>query len=423
MADIFRAGLRIARMKLNQRKGQGELEELQGEALRSLCDYACARVPHYRKAAIRARSLDDLASLPFTTKEGLRSNPDAFLSGAFRKETLSKITTSGSTGMPISVYYDGRESDIKLALEYHQITECGVAPHHRQAHHTYYSLKQKLAQRLGLFRREYLSFYDSDAYNLRRLRQMSPDVLHGYPSYLVPLAISNERTGRGVQIKRAFSSAELLSDASRKIIESSFGCDLRDFYGSTETSWIAWQCEKGSMHVHSDSIIVEIIDGKGNPLPRGRQGEVVLTPLWKRVMPFIRYRIGDRAALGGKCRCGRGTQTLLPVEGRNDDFIVLPSGEARSPRFVDLSVRSIPGIRLYQAFQPEAGSLILRVVPSSSLGPAERRAIVANLRNSLSKDMRISIEVVDGLPRGRSGKIQSVISKVKPDFGGSDGHA
>jgi len=423
MANIFRAGLIMARMKLNQRKSHDEIASLQDAALSRLWAYSLAHVPHYRKMAIAIRSQDDLSKLPFTTKESLRSSPDSFLSNGFRKERLGKITTSGSTGMPVTIYYDAYESDMKLALEYHQLTECGVTPFERQAHHTYYSLKPKLAQKAGLFRRDYLSFYDDDLVNLGKLRKMAPGVLHGYPSYLVPLALTNIREGCGFRVGKAFSSAELLSDASRKIIVSSFDCDLRDFYGSTEASWIAWQCERGSLHVHSDSIIVEIVDGEGNPLPQGREGEVVLTPLWKRVMPFIRYRIGDRAALGGKCKCGRNTQTLMPVEGRNDDFIVLPSGKVRSPRFVDLSVRSIPGIRNYQACQSEPGQIRLSIVPSGRLGERAKRDIIRNLKKSLSADMKISIEEVDDIPRGRSGKIQSVISKVKPDFtrGGQHG--
>ncbi|MCI0503244.1 hypothetical protein L0Y65_00875 [Candidatus Micrarchaeota archaeon] len=423
MADVIRAGLHMLRMKQSERNSPDELALRQEESLARLCAYASAHVPHYRKAGLRFRSMDDLALLPFSTKESLRSNPDSFLSDSFRGRPLEKISTSGSTGMPVSVFQDGRESDMKLALEYHQLTECGVRPLQRQAHHTYYRLEPRFAQKLGLFRREYLSFYDDDSVNLKKLRRMSPDVLHGYPSYLAPIALTNMQGNYGVRVAKVFSSAELLSDASRKIIASSFGCDLRDFYGSTETSWIAWQCERGSMHIHSDSIIVEIIGPDGEPLPHGKFGEVVLTPLWKRVMPFIRYRIGDRAALGGQCRCGRNTQTLLPIQGRNDDFIVLPSGKVRSPRFVDLCLRPVPEIRLYQAFQPEPGRLQLRIVPSGTLGRGAQQKIMRNLKKSLSEDMKISIEIVDDLPRGRSGKIQSVVSKVKPDFGmgGADG--
>jgi phenylacetate-CoA ligase len=409
MVNLLKTALAIARMKLDSRRD--DLDSWQQERLRELVAYAAKRVPYYRKISLRGN--DDLASIPLTTKDALREGPDSFLAEGFSKDSLGKITTSGSSGMPVTIYYNEYEANHRLALEYYQLTECGVGPFDRQAHLTYYTLPRKTLQRLGVFRREYLSFYDDERENILRLKGIRPDVLHCYPSFLVPLAEANKEHGMGFSVKKIFSSAELLSEASRSIIEKSFQCDLRDFYGSTETSWVAWQCEKGSMHLH-DSIIAEVVDDAGMPLGKGKTGNLVLTPLWKRVMPFIRYYIGDRTALADKCRCGRTGGILMPIEGRNDDFIVLPSGRIRSARFVDLSIRSIPGILLYQAVQEKQGELTLMIVPAGKLSKSSENLLVKNLKSSFPEPMEISVEIVDSIQRGKSGKIRSVISKVKP---------
>jgi phenylacetate-CoA ligase len=227
----------------------------------------------------------------------------------------------------------------------------------------------------------------------------------------------NDRDNHGLAIPRVFSSAETLTDNARRLISGSFGCDLRNFYGSTEAAWIAWECEKGGMHLH-DSVIAEIVDSKGRPVPRGGSGSLVLTPTWKRAMPFIRYDTGDIASLGPSCRCGRGTPVLGSLEGRSDDFIVMPSGMVRSARFVDLSIRDLPGILLYQAYQPEAGSLEFRIVPSGKFTNDSRERLLKRLKASFPEPMEITIEVVDRIARGKSGKIRSVISKVKSPLPG-----
>jgi phenylacetate-CoA ligase len=410
MVSLPRVCLLMARMKSDQRRA--DIGALQEERLRQLTAHCAAEIPYYE--GLDVRSLEDLEGVPFTSKEDVRKDPEAFISKRCGRSALGSITTSGSTGMPLTIRYDGREADWRLALEYHQLTECGVGPFERQAHLTYYSLPEKLPQRLGLFRREYLSFYEDEAVSLAKLKKLRPDVLHCYPSFLVPLAQANRAAGAGFRVKKAFSSAEVLSDSARQLICGSFGCDLRDFYGSTELSWIAWQCEEGSMHLHSDALIAEVVDRKGRRLSEGRSGELVVTPLWKRAMPFIRYRTGDRTAIRSGCPCGRRTERIEPVEGRQDDFIVLPSGRIRSARFVDLSVRSVPGISLYQVVQERDGTLRMRIVPSGSLSNKARQEIERSLRASFPEPVEVELEIAASIPRGPSGKIRSVISRVKP---------
>ncbi|MEW6722393.1 MAG: hypothetical protein AB1324_03960 [Candidatus Micrarchaeota archaeon] len=419
MADVMRAALLMAGMKRSQWMEESDMAELQGRRLRELVEYSRAEVPHYKKALgeVKVRDIDDLPSLPLTDKRMVRGMPDSFISRRFEKNSLSKKVTSGSSGIPLTLYSTGAESDYHLALEYQQMTEAGVGPLDLQAHVTYYRLEPHALQRLGLFRRVYLLNSDPEEKNLRALKRLRPGVFHCYPSFLAPLAHVNMRDSIGFTVPRVFSSAEVLSPASRRLITRSFQCDLRDLYGSTETSWIAWQCERGSMHLHSDSIIAEIVDGSGKPVKGGRAGSLVLTPLWKRAMPFIRYSIGDRASFAPACPCGRrGLRVMNPVQGRNDDFIVLRSGRFASARLVEEIVRSAPGVMQYQAIQSEPGELLVRIVPSGKGIPeSAKKAIADGLRRSYREEMDIRFEAAGSLPRGGTGKLRSVISKVKPD--------
>ena len=81
------------------------------------------------------------------------------------------------------------------------------------------------------------------------------------------------------------------------------------------------------MHITSEDIIVEIVDGDGQVLPVGESGEIVVTHLSTRDFPFVRYRTGDMGILNSElCSCGRGLPVLKEVQGRSTDFLVAQDG-------------------------------------------------------------------------------------------------
>ena len=216
-----------------------------------------------------------------------------------------------------------------------------------------------------------------------------------------------------MKIKNVFSSTEMLSEGARKLISRSFGCSVYDMYGAVETSWIAWQCDKGSLHLYSDSIIAEIVDNQGNPVKKGEYGNIVLTTLWKRSMPLLRYCIGDRAAFGPNCTCGRGLHTLKSIEGRDDDFLTLPSGRLLSARSIN-TMYDMADIRNYQIIQEKEDLFVFRFVPANKiLSASAKKEIIRRMKRGChGEEVRIEFEMVDRIKRGRTGKIRAIISKV-----------
>jgi len=404
----------LAQMKINQWKSQEELESIQERKLNGLVSYASKHVPHYKNLkGTHVRCLEDLSGLPLITKQDIRFNTDSFISDRYGKGSLVRVSTSGSSGTPLEIFHHSSEASHGVACEIHQLTEDGVRPFDAVAHINYRSVPQRLPQRLGIFKRHYVSLYANETDKLAALRKIWPRALICNPSALLPLAQTNLASRNPLKIGKIFSYSELLSEKGRQLLMRSFDCKIYDLYGVVETSWVAWQCEDGNMHLHSDSLIAEIVDDKGRPLKKGQYGNLVITTLWKRSMPMIRYSVGDRTAFVSKCRCGRGLHTLKPIEGRNDDFIVLPSGRLISPRVVDVAMRSLPDVLLFQAIQEEAGQLHIKIVPVGRQPPDQAKQNFLNtLKNSLSEPMKITLEFVDSLPQGRTGKIQSVISKI-----------
>ena len=365
--NIINAASLMTSMKLNQWKSREEIEAIQEKKLRDTVSYASKHVPYYKKA-LKGKSvenLEDLAPLPITRKREIQTQTDSFISDMFEKSSLSTVSTSGSAGAPVTIFHHNSESHHGPVCEIHQLTEAGVSPFDLQVFMAPHGEERTyLIQRLGMFRRINVPALDDEKKSLLTLKKLQPRVIICLPSLLATMAYENMKSDIGFRIDKILSCSEMLSESTKKLVEHSFGCEVYDAYGAVETSWVAWQCEEGGLHLYSDSLVAEIVDDQGNPVKEGEYGNIVLTTLWKRSMPLIRYQVGDRAALGPECPCGRGLHTLKPIEGRADDFIVLPSGKPSPARFIHWVFYPMMEVLLFQAVQDSPGQVHVKIVPA-----------------------------------------------------------
>jgi phenylacetate-CoA ligase len=129
-------------------------------------------------------------------------------------------------------------------------------------------------------------------------------------------------------------------------------------------------------------------------------------------MPFIRYRIGDMASWGSRCRCGRGSHVLKSLQGRSNQFMVLPSGRLYMSTLISAFMKRVPGLLHYQTVQESEDLLCVKFVPDGTVKDVHHQ-IVEAVRKSLPEPMRIEAEEVDRIPPGPVGKLCNFISKVR----------
>jgi phenylacetate-CoA ligase len=402
------------------------IEKLQKERLERAIS-AAAAVPYYgRLLRDLGSSAGDVASdpslLPITKKEAVKNNPGSFMAPGALKSRLVRQETSGSSGTPIDIFFDSSDMNSRAAIFLLVQSEFGRTPFDSYAEISHATPASFPLSALGLFRKLHISVFEDEARMFSILKRARPDIIGWIPSVLSILARMNLSDGRPLRPKSVFCGAEMLTSGCRKLIEDAFSSTVSQLYASTEFAAIAWECpEEHNLHVSSSTCFLEIVDGNGRPKKSGK-GQIVVSSLQNRAMPLLRYALGDVGSWGGDCSCGRGLPVLKSLEGRVDDFIVLPDGRLRSSFSFDF-LEELSSVNAYQIVQEREDHFVFRYVPSGREidGPDMEAVISMIKRGCLGGDVGVEFERVSRIPRSRSGKLSAVISKIKPKNYGMNG--
>ena len=232
--------------------------------------------------------------------------------------------------------------------------------------------------------------------------------LHGYPSLLALLAsyLIEHGVTLGYDVRWVTTAAENLLPAQADLIERAFGVRPRQHYGMAEAAANASECPHGRLHVDEDFAFVEFI-----PLAGATGCRVVGTNLTNRAFPLVRYDVGDIAQVSGQaCGCGRPGRIIDRIDGRREDYVVLPDGAliGRLDHIFKEQVR----VREAQIYQPDLTRVVFRLVGATDFTTRDEQALVRTARTWLGTDLRIEIEHLETLPRTPAGKLRFVVSDV-----------
>ena len=337
------------------------LRALQLERLQRTVAWAYERVPFYTRAMDHrhmgpadVRTLDDLAGLPFTTKDDYRTNYPFGLFAVPLDETVEIHSSSGTTGKPVVVGYNRHDLDVWAELVARFATAAGV--HAGDIAHIafgYGMFTGGFGLHYGLQKLGALVVPHS-AGNTQRQIQFMEDfgatVLVCTPSYALHLAEAAAQSGalERLSLRIGLFGAEACSESMRRQIEARLGISATDNYGITEVigPGISGECErKDGMHVSEDHFLLEVIEpSTGEPVPEGEVGELVLTSLTRECSPVLRYRTRDLSRVTYEpCACGRTTVKMHKVVGRTDDMFIV-SGVNVFPSTIESVLYQIDGL-------------------------------------------------------------------------------
>lgn len=405
----------------------------QAERLRRLLAHAYENVPYYRDAfrrhgydPARFQGLEDLEKLPVLSRDIVKHRGNELIArGA--KGALTEGHTSGTTGSPITIFYDEDTVAMNYAVMDRQYRWAGLrldADGDRVAvlrGNVIVPLEQK---RPPYWRRNralnqlicssfHLSPENLGAY-LAALREFRPAVLDGYPSSLFVMAKLLLNRDERMPLKAAITSSETLYDFQREAIEAAFECRVFDYYAAAERVIFSVECDHHTgHHLCEEYGITELLDDANRPVAPGAEGVMVGTSLHNFGMPLIRYRTTDRAARRMRaCGCGRPLPMMEDVTTKAEDVLRLRDGRLISPSVLTHPFKPLDSIEGSQLVQTDLDRLLVRIVPGGAFSPADRDHLVRELKARLGDDMRIDIELVEELPRTSRGKFKWVVNQV-----------
>lgn len=252
----------------------------------------------------------------------------------------------------------------------------------------------------------------------RALEAFRPTVIATYPSVLRALAERKEAGELLCAPGALWYGGEWLAPECRRRIERAFGARVAGDYGASEFMNIAFECEKGELHVNSDWVILEPVDERGEPVPAGKpSANVLLTNLANRVQPFIRYELGDSVTMvPGACACGRHFPRVR-VDGRRDEILRFADAKGERipvmPLALSTAIEEGAGVHRFQVEQTGPRRAHLRVEGGGEKTLAKaRKALVAWLETQGLPGIAVTAQAGRLAAHPVSGKFRQVFRRT-----------
>ena len=421
----------LRRFRRTQYRSVDDVRLDQWTRLKRLLDHAYAHTRFYQNrfrslslTPADIRSWEDFERIPLLTKDDIRAHRDDMVADNIPASNHYPKKTSGSTGVSLSFFVDEDSLQWKRGCALHHDEWTGWRLGERigavWGNPEYKKSWRGYVRNFLLERAIYLDTLRMDEETMTefhaQFRKKKPTLLFGHAHSLYLFArFVQEKKFSSLRPQGIISTAMVLHDFERAIIEDVFGCKVSNRYGCEEVSLIACECDAHQgLHVNMDTLHFECLRD-GQPAPAGETGAVVVTDLTNYGMPFIRYLVGDTARMAAKpCTCGRTYPLIESLEGRIADYVRTPEGEYISGiSLTENFAMVLEGVKQMQIVQDELDHLLFRVVQGEGAQDQALRTDIARLvMERFGSSMRHDVEYVDSIQSETSGKYRFCVSKL-----------
>ena len=312
--------------------------EKQKKKIQKILSYAKNSSSYYSKV-LRDIDIENIDETEFKKIEILdkfiyRSQYDSLLPINFEEMQVQYETTSGSSGIPMKIPRTNLDR-IRLSLPLTKVRSTWLKeiPHIQRSANFSHRINDVTENNVGGWLGLWLRELNDENLKIQcdKIMEFKPQTLAGPPQALEMLASYIVKNGVKIQeagIKLIECRAEYLFENQRKICEKAFECPVVNMYGCHEVWGIAYECREHKLHILEDSVYLEIVNEKNESLNCGEIGDVVITGLCEQTIPFIRYKLGDKAILReDSCACGAKEKYIDLIGTRNTDWISTPNGK------------------------------------------------------------------------------------------------
>lgn len=422
--DINKARLALSKV---QAKNDSDFKAYVEKQKKDIISFHLKNNSFYRSFASQV-DVNDWSSVPVMTKRQLQQPLDKRLSNGYELKNIYVNKTSGSSGDPFIFAKDKWCHAMTWAEITDRFSWYGIDFNtSKQARFYGIPLDKKgyYKERLkDWFSNRYrFSVFDlsDSAFDkaLVKFKTSKFDFINGYTSPIVQFAKFLNRKDIILKdlcpsLKVCIVTSEMLFDDDKALMEKQFGVPIVNEYGASELDLIAFQNTENEWQVNSETLFLEILDDNDNVLPYGEEGRVVITSLYNKAHPFIRYDIGDIGILSDKSTLRK--PILKKLIGRTNDIAVLPSGKQAAGLtfyYITKSVIEDDGnVSEFIIEQIALDTFKIKYVSREVLSSDKKKTITKAMEQYLEPGISITFERVDKLDRSKSGKLKQFTSYV-----------
>jgi phenylacetate-CoA ligase len=373
---------------VRERSRRANVEDYAARIVASVNQGELRGVPAYRYLP----KIDKVQDLPFLEKDDIRRNGMAYLSTNFTPEDLWAKKTTGSSGPPLTVFYNAECYFDFLLLSLQKVAlTAGIAGDDRpffcvaisgnQAYRECVSVDP--SRPIGLFVQILVEENKPESFRraLRIIRALRPVCVSSKPTiYEILCSIVERELDPTFAPEMVVSGGAEMSPYLREELARCLSGKVIDIYGMTEFGVIASESDEGEKLIDTSALTVEVIDEQGRSVPSGQVGELVISSLRNTAMPLLRYKTQDMGALDST-----GTR-LERFSGRKIQCFRLDDGALFSPTFFNDLFSRFGEVGEFQLIQKQISQFELLI----------------DLKRGLATDpnliQRVSAYIADSIP-------------------------
>jgi phenylacetate-CoA ligase len=399
-----------------------KIKELQLKRLRKIVKIVYENVPFYKRKLDNAsvkpgeiKKLEDIKKIPFTTKDELRKEMPFGMLAVPLERCIELHSSSGTTGIPITVCYTPRDIDIWSEVMARCLSMSGLTSKDVfQNPIPYGTFTGAFGHHYGAQRIGALVIPSSGGQSERQIKLMEEygtTFLCGVASYITYLgqkAIEMGIDPSTLKVRNGMFGAEIFTKGMKDRIKEKWDMDVHDVYGLTEMCGPGVSCdcdEHDGLHLWEDHFLLECVDPTtGESVDPEEEGELVITTLTKEGIPLLRYRTRDLAFIydARECDCGRTHVKHSTIKGRSDDMLII-KGTNVFPGQIEsvLMENEMVGTNWRMIVAKEKmDQLIVEVEAKRKLTNEERKSLEIELREEIKSVIALT-PTIKILPPGK----------------------
>jgi len=406
---------------------EGDFQNFNEKRRQSILDFHLKNNSNYSQF-ISKTHYNTWDEIPVMTKADLQKPLKDRLSKRYKTSKVFVNKTSGSSGHPFIFAKDKYAHALTWAHIIWLYQQHGIDMNSSFEARFYGIPKDVVGYRKErlkdfLANRHRFDIFDLSQSNLHKFlelfKEKSFDYINGYTSSIVLFAKFLKEQNVILKVvcptlKICITTSEMLFEDDRQLLENQLGLKIVNEYGASELDVIAFENEKGEWQLNNKTLHVEVVDDHGFALPHGQEGDIVITSLYNKAHPFIRYQIGDRGIIDENSTAQN--PILKSLTGRTNDFAILPSGKkvpALSFYYVTKSVIEDSGlVKEIKIIQKELSKFTIQYKAESELDQIQKQKITTAVETYLEKGLEITFERKNELDRSESGKLKQFTSQL-----------